>query len=126
MRLLRLIVLAATLLSLPVYGFAQAPRANDCEQMSDMHKADGQSGAHADKDCCKNDSAPSTPCKMPDGTACTQGCVADASARTGQTDRFVGLDSLLILPSHEVAAQRSLVRFTSHTADGLLRPPTLI
>ena len=118
MRLVRIFILALTVLSLPGYGFA-ASHARDCSKQST-----GYSMSMDASDACCSDTDDKNPCKSPNTDGSCGSCQIGAAVKSVQTDGFAQLALLSIVPFHEVIADFSSARFTSHSPDGLLRPPT--
>src|SRR5215831_7208375 len=115
MQFARLIVLIATLLSLPAYAMAGSSRADDCG-----HKGTTANHvAHAGK-CC-----PDT-CKLPTKPIQCGICELAAGFSGIDTDYFFAIASISFKTAGEAVVHTTATHFSSQWPDGLLRPPTQI
>jgi len=122
MRAIRLVFLLFTLLTLPVYGLAGVTQRSCQDQMSaTSHTA--QVG-----DCCPGKADQGTPCKGDDGSpgkgSCTA-CKAGYSCKTSQSFEPAFVWILPSPPLRTTAPADISAILTSHSPDGLWRPPTL-
>jgi hypothetical protein len=119
----RILVLLLTLLTLPVYGLAGVTQRSCQEQMStSSHSA--QLG-----DCCPGKIDQGTPCKgIGDGPAgkgsCTA-CKAGYNCKAPQTFEPSFVWVLYTVPARSATSAEVPSLLTSHSPDGLWRPPTL-
>ena len=122
MRMLRLITLLLTLLSLPGYGLAGLAQRSCQEQM--------QSSAHIAQagDCCPGKGAPSTSCKQAGDSPLTKkdscsACKAGYNCKSPQSYEPGPVLAWLLLPAHSTVSIDPPSLLTSHSPDGLWRPP---
>ena len=121
MRMLRLLTLAFTLLTLPAYGLAGLVQRSCQQEMS------APTHISAAGDCCpgKSDQG-TTPCKrLGDPDSCTS-CKAGYNCKSPQSwQPGPALVSLVLPPRSKPSVVPPTLLF-SHSPDGLWRPPTLI
>jgi hypothetical protein len=125
MRASRFLVLLAVLLTLPVYGLAEAAQRTCQEQMSRTNQIT-QAG-----DCCPGQTDHSDACKrlgdgpLGKGGSCTA-CKAGFSRKSPQSFEPTPGLVLYLLPSRSTAPADLPSILISHSPDGLWRPPTFI
>ena len=123
MRRLRLLIVLATALALPVQGFAGLAYGRSCqEQMS----APGHTTQAAD--CCPGKVDQSTPCKRP-GNSPFGKCAACKAGFNCKSPQSYEPTAILVLHpsparSNPLTADQPILR--SHSPDGLWRPPRLV
>jgi hypothetical protein len=122
MRATRLLIVLVTLLTLPVYGLAGVTQRSCQDQMS----ASGHTPQLGD--CCPGKSDEGTPCKgfgdgSPGKGSCTA-CKAGYNCKTPQSYEPGFVWVLYTLPIRPVISADVSPLLTSHSPDGLWRPPT--
>jgi hypothetical protein len=121
MRILRLLTIIATLLSLPVYGFAAADHARTYQQQLSGVKHVAMTG-----DCCPDAAGKSTPCQHPDKSNACNPCKAGQHCKSPQTYQPTQLSTVIVIPALQVAVDNIATHLSEYSPDRLLRPPSLI
>jgi len=124
-RTLRLITVLLTLLTLPGYGLAGLVQRSCQEEM--------RSSAHITfaGDCCPGKGDPSTSCKRPGDSplgkkdSC-KACKAGHNCKSPQSYEPAAALVWLILPAHSTVSIDPPSLLSSHSPDGLWRPPRFI
>ena len=125
MRILRLVTILATLLSLPGYGLAGLAQARSCqEQMSAAHQV------VLAGDCCPGKADQSAPCKrLGDGPSGKNGrcsaCKAGYNCKSPQPYEPNSTVTILIPVDRPTPAVESPAPLLSYSPFGLWRPPRL-
>jgi hypothetical protein len=122
---LRLLTVLVTLLTLPGYGLAGLAHVRSCQ--AQMRAADHLVAAG---DCCPGKADQSTPCKrLGDGPGKNGGCAsckAGYNCKSPQSCEPTHLAVLLLLPARPVLTANLPALVTSHSPNGLWRPPRFI
>jgi hypothetical protein len=127
MRLLRLLVITATLISLPGYGLAATGHMRGCPErapadaaamvMTDMTMAD---------DCCPGAAGQHVPDQhAPDKSGGCAACQAGHTCKSPQGVQLVHAPILMVVPVHQPAMAGAAPCASLCSPDGLLRPPNL-
>ena len=126
-KMFRLLLTLATLLTLPVYGLAGIASARSCQEQ--MHSADQMTSAG---DCCPGKAGHGTSCKNLGGTqlpvkngSCAV-CKAGFNCKTPQSFEPTHVMTLPATPVRSSGSAAPPVFLASHSLDGLWRPPCLI
>jgi hypothetical protein len=126
-RKLRLLTVLTTLLTLPGYGFAGLAHVRSCQaQMSAMNHVamagDCCPGKTDQVAACKGSGGSPLPGKNPSCTACKAGfnCKSPQSYEPSQ------VVVILVTPVRPALSPDLPTRVSSHSPDGLWRPPRLI
>jgi hypothetical protein len=125
MRRLRLLTVLVTLLTLPGYGLAGITHVRSCQAQLESAHAVVAAG-----DCCPGKADQSVPCKrFGDGAGkngtCTP-CKAGYNCKSPQTYEPTHLVAMLVVPARPVLTANLLALVTSHSSNGLWRPPRFI
>ncbi len=123
MRSIRTFVLLLTLLTLPVYGLAGVTQRSCQDQMSASNHSP-QIG-----DCCPGKADQGTPCKgsgsSPAGKGSCTACKAGYNCKTPQSYEPSSVWVLDTSPPSSKPSSGISSLLTSHSPDGLWRPPRL-
>lgn len=125
MRRLRLLTVLLTLLTLPSYGLAGLAHVRSCEAQMKNPERIAMVG-----DCCPGKTDQSAPCKrLGDGPgkngSCTP-CKAGYNCKSPQTYEPAHLVAMLVVPARPVLTAHLPTLVTSHSSNGLWRPPRFI
>lgn len=125
MRRLRLLTVLVTLLTLPGYGLAGITHVRSCQAQLESAHAVVAAG-----DCCPGKADQSAPCKrFGDGAGkngtCTP-CKAGYNCKSPQTYEPTHLVAMLVVPARPVLTANLPTLITSHSPNGLWRPPRFI
>ena len=119
-RVLQLLVVLVTLVTLPVYGLAGVTHRSCQEQMSSAHHA------AVPGDCCPGKGDPGTDCKQdgksPKNGSCTA-CKAGYNCKSPQSYQPTQAPVLMTLPARPTLSAAPPPPLISHSPDGLWRPP---
>lgn len=121
MRLLRLLTIIATLLSLPAYGLAAVTHTRSCQEQVNT----AQQAAMAD-DCCPHEAGKKAPCEQPGKSDECSTCNTGHNCKSPQTYQPAQLSITVIIPARQVAVGVPPTHLSSHSPDLLLRPPSPI
>lgn len=122
---LRLITVLALLLTLPIYGLAGVVQRSCQEEMR------ASTHVTAAGDCCPGKSDPGTPCKRLGDRAsgkkdsCTA-CKAGYNCKSPQSYEPAPALAWLVLPAQSTVPLDRPSLLSSHSPDGLWRPPRFI
>jgi hypothetical protein len=126
-KMFRLLLTLATLLTLPVYGLAGIASARSCQEQ--MQSADQMTSTG---DCCPGKAGHGTSCKILGGTqlpgkngSCAA-CKAGFNCKTPQSFESTHVMTLPVTPVRSSGSAEPPVVLASHSLDGLWRPPCLI
>jgi hypothetical protein len=135
MRLLRLLVITATLISLPGYGLAAAGHVRDCPEgapagvadtaMAGMDMTDmATDGTAMDGTAMPDDCCPGAAHQPPQGKSGDCGaCQAGHSCKSPQGVQLVHAPVLMIAAFHQAVLTDPAPHASLCSPDGLLRPP---
>ncbi len=122
---LRLITVLVLLLTLPIYGLAGAVQRSCQQEMS------APTHITVAGDCCPGKSDPGTSCKKLGGSplgkkdSCTA-CKAGYNCKSPQSYEPAAVLAWIVLPAHATVSINPPSLVSSHSPDGLWRPPRLI
>jgi hypothetical protein len=130
-RILRLLTVLVTLLSLPAYGLAGLAHARSCQtQGAAATGSVATGGLVVTGDCCPGKSDPGAPCKRlgdnPDKNGGCTPCKAGFSCKSPQSYEPTHLLVTDTPPLRLTPIARPPTLLLSHSPDGLWRPPRLI
>jgi hypothetical protein len=142
MRLLRLLVITATLISLPAYGLAATGHVRGCPERApagavdramDGMAMDGMTkdGMAMPDDCCPGAAGQHAPEQhapdqhSPDNSGGCAACQAGHTCKSAQGVQLVHAPILMAVPVHQAAMAGTAPRASLCSPDGLLRPPDL-
>ncbi len=122
---LRLLTVLVTLLTLPGFGWAEFTHVRSC-QVQMKHSDRGVMAG----DCCPGKADQNSPCKgFGDGAGkngtCTP-CKAGYNCKSPQSYEPTHLVAMLVTPTHPVLTANPPTLITSHSSNGLWRPPRFI
>src|SRR2546423_1564448 len=125
MRRLRLFTILVTLLTLPGYGLAGIAHVRSCQaQLESAHTV------VAAGDCCPGKADQSAPCKRFGDGAGKNGtcsaCKAGYNCKSPQTYEPTHLVTMIVVPARPVLTAQLSTHSTSHSSNGLWRPPRFI
>jgi hypothetical protein len=125
MRRFRLLTVLLTLLTLPGYGLAGLAHVRSCQAQLQAPDRVAMAG-----DCCPGKADQSAPCKrFGDGLGkngtCTP-CKAGYNCKSPQTYEPTHVEAMLVVPARPVLTAQLPTHVTSHSSNGLWRPPRLI
>jgi hypothetical protein len=132
MRLLRLLVITATLISLPGYGLAATGHVRGCPERAPAGAADmAMDGMAVADDCCpgaagqhaSDQHAPEQ--DVPDSSGGCAACQAGHTCKNPQGVQLVHAPILMVVPVHQAAMVATAPHASLCSPDGLLRPPDL-
>ena len=125
MRRLRLLTVLLTLLTLPGYGLAGLAHVRSCEAQMKNPDRIALVG-----DCCPGKTDQSAPCKRlgdaPGKNGSCTPCKAGYNCKSPQTYEPTHLVAMLVVPARPVLTANLLTLVTSHSSNGLWRPPRFI
>ena len=141
MRLLRLFVITATLVSLPGYGLAATGSVRGCPERAPARVTDaamvgmdmtgmdmGVADAAMPDDCCPGAADQRAPDHRPapdHGDGCAA-CQAGHGCKSSQGVELVRAPIPMVLPVHQAAPAGPAPHASLCSPDGLLRPPDLV
>jgi hypothetical protein len=132
MRLLRLLMITATLISLPGYGLAATGHVRGCPERAPAGAADmamdgmAMDGMAVADDCCPGAAGQHAPDQhAPDKSGGCAACQAGHTCKSPQGVQFVHAPILMVVPVHQPAMAGTAPRASLCSPDGLLRPPDL-
>jgi hypothetical protein len=132
MRLLRLLVITATLISLPGYGLAATGHVRGCPERAPAGATDmAMDGMAMDAmamadDCCPAAAGQHAPDQhAPDNSGGCAACQAGHTCKSSQGVQFVHAPILMAVPVPQPAMTGAAPHISLCSPDGLLRPPNL-
>jgi hypothetical protein len=124
-RRLRLLTVLVTLLTLPGYGWAGLTHVRSCQ--AQMKASDHVLMVG---DCCPGKADQSAPCKRfgdaPGKSGSCAPCKAGYNCKSPQTHEPTHLVAMLVVPARPVVTANRPTLITSHSSNGLWRPPRFI
>jgi hypothetical protein len=127
LKMFRLLLTLATLLTLPVYGLAGIASARSCQEQ--MQSADQMTSTG---DCCPGKADHGNSCKNlgsaqhPGKNGSCGACKAGFNCKSPQSYEPTHVMTLPATPVRSTGSEEPPVLLASHSLDGLWRPPCLI
>ena len=126
-RNLRLLTILATLLTLPGYGLAGLAPVRSCQAQMSASNHIVMAG-----DCCPEKAGPGTACRAAGGSPLTgknapcSACKAGFNCKSPQSYEPSHVVVLLVTPARPAVSVDPPTLLSTHSPDGLWRPPRLI
>jgi hypothetical protein len=125
MRRFRLLTVLLTLLTLPGYGLAGLAHVRSCQAQMKTSDRVAMAG-----DCCPGKADQGAPCKRfgdaPGKNGSCTPCKAGYNCKSPQTYEPTHLVAMLVVPARPVLTAQLPTHVTSHSSNGLWRPPRFI